>query len=493
MAACRKMIAPLVALMAAHAIAAPAMAQITPEDVWQNWQVASAAMGQTLIAASTSREGATLTISDVTIASANDGVTVQGNLDQILMQDQGDGTVLVTMPPQYPLRMTMPSDTAQPTQLDILIAQEDFTMLASGAPNELRYDLTAPTVTVTLARIEGQDTSAANLTVTATLSDISGSYTTRSDAGAMTADTDIAVAGLALAVIGANAADQSELRLTAAMLGLGVKATGALMGAISPVSVAMLNSTSDLRSDQVEFDLEIVDPLGATTIKGTGAEGMVSAKIAEGAMQYSTSQNMLNVVVNAPTIPLPDLGITLQQAAISVMSPLIPTDTAEPFAFEVALRNLALSDQLWAIFDPTAALPRDPINLVIETEGMAKINSGAAGQAYPAEVETLNLKTLEMNIAGAELSGSGQTTFAPDEGGTPNPSGVFDLSLLGANGLMGKLVDGGFLSVEALTFPRMMLAMVATPAADGSDSYSAKIEIRDKAVFANGQMLHQMP
>ena len=59
------------ALMACAAWpAGAAWADVTPEEVWQNWQDTSAAMGQTVVAGSVAREGDTLKIGAVTMASA---------------------------------------------------------------------------------------------------------------------------------------------------------------------------------------------------------------------------------------------------------------------------------------------------------------------------------------------------------------------------------------------------------------------------------------
>ena len=58
---------------------------------------------------------------------------------------------------------------------------------------------------------------------------------------------------------------------------------------------------------------------------------------------------------------------------------------------------------------------------------------------------------------------------------------------------MDKLVAAGFLQADQLMMPRMMLAMVGLPDPAGGDALISKIEIKDKAVFANGQKLYDMP
>ena len=481
-----------------------ALGEVTPEEVWQNWQDSSVAMGQTMIAASTTRDGDSLVIKDITIASAVDGVTVEGSLAEVVMTDQGDGTVMIVSAPEFPMKMRAPAHVAgQPdVEMTFLLSHTDWVLLASGTAEDISYDMTAPTITLKLQHAGGPAGQMDNLTVEATLNDLAGTYSTKSDGAGLQVDSDITIAGIALAMMGADPAQGSELRLTSSMEGVAVKSVGAMLQpvtstAMSAEVLAKMDSTSDMSVASTQFDLEIVDQNGPTSVKGTTGASNVLGKIIGGVMEYSGAQSQIVMTINAPNIPVPDLSVTLDAMNFGIKLPLIPSDVALPFAFSTSLQNLALSDQLWAIFDPTASLPRDPINFVLDTEGMAKPNAmpapGTEMAGMPAELESLNLKQLRLSVAGADLQGSGTSTFEPAEmGGMPNPNAKLDFTLTGANALMDKLVAAGLITPEMLTMPRMMLAMVARPAADGSDSYESAIEIKDKAIFANGQKLHQM-
>ncbi len=490
------------ALMALSAM--PAAADVTPEEVWQNWQDASAAMGQTLIAATTTRDGDTLRIENITIASAAEGVTAEGNLAQISMKDQGDGTVLVTMSPEYPIKMTLPATEAgkPEVQVNLLVTQDDLKMIASGDAGAISYDMTAPTVKIKLDRVEGAAGQAANLTVDATLTDLAGTYATQQVADGMTANSDVTAGGLALAVIAGDPVKKTELRGTASMAGLAFKTEGALLGAalgagMMPEALAKAETKTEFTTETTTFEMEIAEASGNSRFSGTMGQGAMRATILGGMMDYSGSQKAVQLTINSPSIPVPDVSITLDDYSFAVKLPVAPSPTAAPFAFSTNLTNLALSEQLWALFDPAANLPRDPINLVLDMDGTSVVNAAPADPAappmLPATLETLNLKQLNLRVAGAELTGAGTSTFAPDDKGVPNPNAKLDFKLTGANGLMDKLVAAGLLTPEMLTFPRMMLAMVANPAADGSDGYDSTITIQDKAVSANGQVLYQLP
>ena len=150
------------------------------------------------------------------------------------------------------------------------------------------------------------------------------------------------------------------------------------------------------------------------------------------------------------------------------------------------------------MFDPMAALPRDPLNLVIDTEGMMKVTNALTPNPQnpseiPAQLDSMTLKALQLSLAGAELTGTGAGKLEYPAGSDPQPSATFDLKLTGANGLMDRLVTAGFLAAEDLMMPRMMLAMVGVPDPAGGDSVVSKIEVKDKGVFANGQKLYDIP
>ena len=481
-----------------------ALANVTPEEVWQDWQDASAATGQTMIAAQTLRNGDSSVIKDITLASAANGVTVEGSLAEVTMTDLGDGTVKVTAAPDFPMKMRIPSPRAGKTDLEmtLMLTQQDWVSVASGAPGNIVYDMTAPSITLKLQRINAPAPAGENLIVDATLTDLAGTYGNKTVDGGLQVDSDITIAGVAVAIVGSDPAKGSEVRITSSMEGVTLKTAGAVLqpvisATLSPEVLAKLNSTSEFSIASSQFDMEIADKNGLASMTGTTGASTLLAKMAGGVMDYSGAQSQIAMTINAPNIPLPDLSVTLDAVNFGVKMPLVPSDAATPFSFSTSLQNLALSDQIWALFDPMANLPRDPINFVLDTDGMAKSNGLPTSRAdmaqMPFELESLNLKQLLLSAAGAQLQGTGASTFQPAEkGGMPNPNAKLDFTLTGANALMDNLVAAGLLAPQMLTMPRMMLAMVAKPAVDGSDGYTSTIEIKNRGIFANGQKLHQM-
>ena len=311
--------------------------------------------------------------------------------------------------------------------------------------------------------------------------------------------SDFTIGGIALAVLGSDAT--GEVRLTSAIKDVTVTGSGAMMGAMGgPDFMAALtdgaNSSSQITYGSAEFDIEVAAPAGPSTVKGTSESGMISGRIGAEGLDYALSQTGVTMTVTSPEMPLPNMALQFDELAFGIKMPLVQSDTAQPFAFSTKLTNMALSDEIWAMFDPMAALPRDPINLVIDTEGMMRITKAPNPQnpsEVPAQLDSMTLKELQLSVAGAELTGTGTGKMDYPAASDPVPSGVFDLKLTGANALMDNLVAAGFLAADQLMMPRMMLAMVGIPDPAGGDSLISKIEIKDKGIFANGQKLYDLP
>jgi hypothetical protein len=72
--------------------------------------------------------------------------------------------------------------------------------------------------------------------------------------------------------------------------------------------------------------------------------------------------------------------------------------------------------------------------------------------------------------------------------GMPMPLGAIDLKLVGANGLMDKLVTMGLMPQDQAMFARMMMGLYAVPA--GEDEMTSKIEFKEGGeILANGQRI----
>ena len=87
--------------------AGAAQADVTAEEVWQNWQQSARQLGETQVeTGAQNREGDTLTITDMvfTLEEEDGGLVVR--LPRIDFTETGDGTVEVRMSESYPVTIT---------------------------------------------------------------------------------------------------------------------------------------------------------------------------------------------------------------------------------------------------------------------------------------------------------------------------------------------------------------------------------------------------
>lgn len=177
--------------------------------------------------------------------------------------------------------------------------------------------------------------------------------------------------------------------------------------------------------------------------------------------------------------------------------PLQKSDAPADFALGVKLIDFKVSDSLWGMIDPGAALPHDPATLVLDTKGTATLTqdlTAAQGgmvemQGPPGMLNSFDVPTLDLKIAGAELTGNGSFTFDNSDmesfAGMPAPTGKLDLKATGVNGLIDKLVSMGLIPQDQAMQGKMMMGMFAQPG-DGEDTLVSTIEFKDKKMTING-------
>jgi hypothetical protein len=475
------------------AFAPPSFADVTPEQVWQNWQELSLAAGQVISADKVSRDGDSLVVQGLQISMMQQGANAEGRMKELRFTDAGDGTVVIALPPNYPITMTLSESPRQfgPIQIAMEITQDDVMMTASGDQNTIKYDLSAPNLKIKLIRIDGLSAQSDQVTGEMTLADIQGSYLVTNTADV---SSDFTIGGMALALVGADSS--SEFRMTAAMQDLTMTSAGQMLH-LEDLADALTQgaaNSSKFTAAKSDFDLEVVDAKGVTAVKGTLDSVQMTTAIDSTGLDYALDHRNLALSIAAPEMPVADVALGFDALSFGLQMPVTQGDTAEPFGFQSRLTNMTLSDQIWSMFDPTAALPRDPMNLVIDADGMMKITADPAPQeVLPAQIESLNLNEFKLSLAGTELTGTGTGAMRYPAGRDAIPSADLNFKLLGANALMDRLVASGFLQADEMMVPRMILAMIAQPDPAGGDALMSRIEIKDQGIFANGQKLYDLP
>jgi hypothetical protein len=495
----------VVALMSGSAV----FADVTPEEVWQNWQDTSAAYGQTISATSAERDGDTLVVTGVKIAADQDGVVVDGTIDEINFTDNGDGTVEITLSDSYPIKIHTPAtegvEGSEPADLTITVSQPGFVITASGSVDATAYAFEGPSVGIKLEAINGVDASAVDVTAEATLTGVAGGYTVEgSGDAAKKLTSNFAAQSLALAIVGKDAEAGTDVHVTATVADIAGTSGGTFLGAEAMADLAAalkagFTTDANFTYGKVAFDVDVTDAKGPTKIVGATEGGNFNVGLDATRLLYGAGGKGVTLMMSSPDIPFPEVKLSYAEAAFNLLIPVAKTEEPADFAFLTKIVDLSISEEIWGMIDPTSAFPHDPATVVLDTTGKVKLTTdlmdeaamAALGEAPPGELHALNLNALQAKIAGAELTGNGALTFDNTDlttfQGVPAPTGKIDLKLVGGNALLDKLVAMGLLTEDDANGARMMVSMFANSVAE--DELTSTLEFKDKGFFANGMQL----
>lgn len=487
-----------------------AFADVTPEEVWQNWQDMSASYGQTMTAASATRDGDALVVTDVAVAYDKDGVALEGSIPEMTFTDQGDGTVEVTMSDSYPLNMTLPgapSDDASttPTKVTITVAQPGMTMQASGTPEAISYAFNAPTLDVTVTAINGVDAAVVDATIQAVMTNVVGTYMVEGDATAKKVGSSFSADSAKVTVVGTDKETGSDFNLAMNVADIAGTGNGTFLGADAMEDMAAALKAgfavdSAITYGATSFDMTATDAGKPTKVSGTFDGGNVTFAMDVNRLQYGAGSNKVAFTVSSPDIPFPELKFGYDEAAFNMVMPVSKSDQPADFSLLTRLVGFTISDEIWGMVDPSAALPRDPATVILDAKGKATLTADlmdaaameAAGDASPFQLNALDINTLQVSAVGAELTGNGAFTFDNADmttfEGIPAPTGKLDLKLTGANALLDKIVAMGFITQDDAMGYKMMVSMFANATPD-KDEMTSTLEFKDKGFYANGQRL----
>lgn len=493
--------------------ATSAFADLTAADVWEDWKTYSASAGYKITAIE-AMSGNTLTISDMAATIQVEPETGQGdltvNMDMLRFVENADGSVSVEMPETATMNVALKPESGEDVNAKITYTQAEPVMIAIGDATQIVYDYTASSVAMMLSNLTvngvnlGEDT--AKMAVT--MNDVA--YVAKSTTGDLRGIVqDMSASALSYEFNFTDPEGQGLMKLKGAMRGLSFGGSGDLPAATDMQDVnAMLNAgfkfDGMFRSAGGNYDLTFDGPDGSGTVNSESGGAELRVSMAPGGLNYEAAQKDLTMNMLLTELPLP-LSFSAANAAMNLMMPVQKSDDEQNFALGLNFSGFTMSDGIWGMFDPTGQLSRAPATAIVDLSGKAKVlfnfldpaqasvleQAGAA----PGELNALSLEKLELDAAGARLTGSGSLTF--DNGdlvtfdGMPRPLGGVDLKLEGGNGLIDKLVGMGLLPEEQAMGARMMMGLFARPVEGAApDTLESRIEVNEEGhVLANGQRL----
>ena len=258
----------------------PVWADVTPEEVWQNWQDTATAQGQKVTAESTARDGTTLTVTGITLEMTGEGGESSALIDEMRFMDNGDGTVAILMPDSFPVLLKIPAmagvEGAGPRELALTITMPDADITASGVPLALSYQTDLPSIEITAVVSDGSGDSATTADVVLRLTEVSGNYLIEAAESGQNLTEDFAAGTLDLSIKGSGGDPEGEISVTLSLTDIGGQAdlTGIPASGMADLPTALLaGMTLDMTASYGIGSFDVAGKDAGAPLKMTGALG----------------------------------------------------------------------------------------------------------------------------------------------------------------------------------------------------------------------------
>ncbi|WP_204112744.1 DUF2125 domain-containing protein [Shimia biformata] len=482
-------------------LAGAAAADVSPREVWDSWSGYFTGFGYEVNATESESSGR-LDVSGLTLGM--DLPEGEGRLDMMMGDiafiDQGDGTVRIELPAQMPIKAKA-SGEGETADVSVLLTYTDMNMVASGAPLDITYVYDATEASVALTELVVNGEAVPDVAFELSLMKLAGM-------SSMTIGDMIGIeqkfsAELMTFNVDVKDPEGETVDMNASVAGLDFAGRTNMPSEIDPDDPAAMFANGfkvdgDFKHGATDVKMAVTEGAGTTNIDMSAGGGSLAVILSEEQMAYSGGTTDLTVNIMGPEIPLP-VSFAAGQFGYGFDVPLMAKDEPQDFALKLSLVDLTMADMLWGIFDPAGVLPRDPATLTFDMTGLATVlidlmsPEAEEMSAPPGELNAITLNDLTIKLAGASANGTGAFTFDNSDlesfDGMPRPEGELNVTIMGANGLIDKLVQMGLVPEEQAMGARMMMGMFAVPGA-GEDELNSKIEVNAQGhVLANGQRI----
>lgn len=479
-----------------------ALADVTAPQVWDDWQAMLTGSGEVTIATgSETYANGVLTVTDLTYGSEEDGVTMRGQMPQLVFSENADGSVNIISPAAQTLDISGTTEDGAAIDIAIVFELTDDNTLVTGSPGAITYAFAFQRLAMKFERMSFEGGASGT-----------GSIILGNTTGTMSHGSTGNLADVAYQF----ASERGDMKFTLGREDLGetVSVSGALGGLDSNVSMRLpkdvdkddpaamfaagflVNGTSGLGSSEFHFSLRSPDGATDSTMRLDGISSSVG--IAQDGFSYDLSMRGVNFDATVPDLPFP-VAFTASELGMGMSVPLAPSPEPAPFAGRISLAGVTVSDGIWDMLDAGRVLPRDPATFTVDLSGTATVTRDLFAMAEDMEMDAppalpnaLDINTVDLAFGGATAHAAGAFTFDLNDldtfGGLPRPQGQVTATISGVNGLMQKLGQLGLVPPEQAMGISMMLGMFAVPS--GDDQLTSTIEITPEGqIMANGMPL----
>lgn len=479
--------------------ATAASAQVTAADVWADWQASLALYGQdNLTIGAETMTGDTLTVSGIIFGFEEEATKLTGAMGDVTFTELGDGTVSVGMALTNPITISDQDGNI----LKMSVNQSGLKVIVSGTPEQMNYDVSADQYAFVVDEIT-EDGKLIEADIRVTLNDIAGRYVTQTgDTRQISSDMTAASLDMIADITppdtnGDYVTISGKIENIAAASEMALPVTADLENpmAMFGADVSMVASYAYEKGAYI-FDVN-AEGTQTSGSASTGA-GSLDAKMDGSVLSYDSAVNDLDVAVQGAALPFP-IEVSMAQYGFGLDMPMTKTEEPTDFGLRLNLTDLAVNDMIWALADPTNAVPHDPVTIFLDLSGKAKLfidlfdpeqAEALSIDEAPGELTALTLKDLRIKAAGVDVNGSGDFTFDNTDkvtfDGMPRPQGDLTVNIKGANALIDSLVEIGLLPDDQAMVGRLMMGMFAK--VTGDDELTSNVEINAQGqVIANGQ------
>ncbi|GHC47248.1 DUF2125 domain-containing protein [Neogemmobacter tilapiae] len=483
---------------------------LTGDEIWASWQDTATKSGLTLAAESVASEGGVLKLTGLSLKQSvpTEGLNLDVSLAEVTMTDNSDGSVAITTAPE--MKASYGAEGGVFGHGAMTIVNEGLAVTAKSEGGVTTYDYAVPKQTVTgdfspppVVDDMSMEVVPGVFTFSGETLDQLGSYvyTTGSNdtlgvkftAGKTTHSTQTK------AIDGTIVSDQTgEVDTMAGDSTITFGATQSLFNVKTAADfLALMNDglaiSAVIDQGATRGTTKELNPMFAYEVVTNGQPSKISLSFDKTGLGMSAASTGGDAAFTSPMVPVP-VNAVFGPVSIDFRMPIMGNE-AQDFKFLLGLESLTLNEEVWAMVDAGATLPRDPLMLKIDTSGKAvfdvfgMIAAEEAGTEPSAPaIDSLSISAMNLSVAGASVAATGNFTF-DNSMGVPVPAGVADVQLDGANGLMDKLVALGLLPQQQVDSARMMMGMFFKPG-NGDDSLVTAIEAKeDGSIFVNGMQI----
>lgn len=486
--------------------AAPALADVTPQQVWDDLSAYMEQFGYEVSATQT-QSGNDLNLDDIVfkMSMPEEDLDMTVTLEQLMFKDQGDGSVMVLMPEQQNAVISGRDDGGDVFTATLGMMHKGMNMTVSGTPENMIYSSSADQIRVSLDQLKDGDEviPSDQVSVVATLSGLVSEAAVNSAGDLREVVQSFSADMFSLDFAGSE--DDESAKITASYKDVTGSGTTAMpKDAADSSDYAALMAQGMLSEAQmahggsnVSFEIQDGQTIGGTL---ASASGMMNMRLSQDGMVYDMGSKDVALSVNGP-LPFP-VKAAMEQSGFSMIVPTKVGAGPQDAKLGLTLGGFTMDDLLWSLVDGGNVLPRDPATIALDlsakvtpflnlfdTKDMERLEN----EETPGELNEVTLTNLLVEAAGAKVMGKGAFVFDNTDlesfDGLPRPQGQVELKAEGLNGLLDNLVSMGLLQASDVGGVRMMMAMF-TQAGDTPDSLTSTLEVNDKGhVLANGQRL----